>query len=103
MIRAVFYKKNNRFYGFELNGHANYADFGKDIVCSAVSAVAVGGINAILNIDDFDVKIENGDVYCVNKSVLCEHDSVVIDIIFIQLKTIQDKYEKNLTIEERME
>lgn len=47
MIKAVFYRKNKSYIGFSIEGHAGYAKYGKDIICSAVSALAVSTINAI--------------------------------------------------------
>ena len=31
----------SRIVGFEVSGHANYAEYGQDIVCAAVSAFCV--------------------------------------------------------------
>ena len=33
----------------EVSGHSNYDTKGKDIVCAGVSAIVVGGLNALLN------------------------------------------------------
>ena len=47
MIRVVFYTRDERYIGFVVKGHACYEDFGKDIVCSAVSALVINTINSI--------------------------------------------------------
>jgi hypothetical protein len=47
MIKAVFYHKNKSYIGFSIEGHAGYAHEGKDIICSAVSALATTTINSI--------------------------------------------------------
>ncbi len=47
MIKAVFYKKNGLFVGFDVSGHAGYAESGSDIVCSAVSSAVMLGANLI--------------------------------------------------------
>jgi len=39
MIKITFYIQDNHFVGVLSKGHANYDDYGKDIVCSAVSAI----------------------------------------------------------------
>lgn len=39
MTKITFYKKNNKFFGIECNGHAGYAQNGYDIVCSAISVL----------------------------------------------------------------
>ena len=41
MIKAVFYKNENGFSGFEISGHSGYAPMGKDIVCASVSALSL--------------------------------------------------------------
>ena len=40
MINAVLYKASVGYTGFELTGHAEYADEGSDIICAAVSSIA---------------------------------------------------------------
>lgn len=47
MIKAVFYKKNGLFVGFDVSGHAGYAESGSDVVCSAVSSAVMLGANII--------------------------------------------------------
>ena len=45
MTKVVFYKKNGVFYGFEERDHAGYAEFGEDIVCSAITAMTMLIVN----------------------------------------------------------
>jgi len=48
MIRIkIFRNSNGDIYGFRLKGHADYAEEGSDIVCSAVSVLTVNTINSI--------------------------------------------------------
>lgn len=48
MIRIkIFRNKTGDIYGFRLKGHADYAEEGSDIVCSAVSVLTVNTINSI--------------------------------------------------------
>ena len=47
MIRVKFYRKEGRFFGFQLKGHAEYAEPGEDILCSAVSALAINTVNSL--------------------------------------------------------
>ena len=39
-----------------VSGHALYADYGKDIVCSAVSSIIITTINGIIAINDKAIK-----------------------------------------------
>ncbi len=48
MIRVnVFRNKTGDIWGFRLKGHADYAEEGSDIVCSAVSVLTINTINSI--------------------------------------------------------
>lgn len=48
MIRInVFRNKKGDIRGFRLKGHADYAEAGSDIVCSAVSVLTINTINCI--------------------------------------------------------
>ena len=49
MIKVVIEKNNSKIISFEVSGHSNYDEKGKDIVCAGVSAIVVGGINALIN------------------------------------------------------
>ena len=35
----------------EIKGHANFADYGQDIVCASVSCIATTTINALLKLN----------------------------------------------------
>ena len=47
MIRFKFVRSGKANIGFECSGHAGYAEFGEDIVCSALSAMTMLIVNAI--------------------------------------------------------
>ncbi len=53
MITIRFRKKSDEYLSFEVDGHAEYADPGEDIVCAGVSAIAFMGINALLEVAKF--------------------------------------------------
>ena len=47
MIRIVFYRQGEVYYGFEETGHSGFDEAGHDIVCAAVSAMTMFLINAV--------------------------------------------------------
>lgn len=47
--------------GFEVSGHAGYAEAGYDIVCSAVSALCIAIANGLEKYCPSPVSIESGD------------------------------------------
>ncbi len=67
MITASFYKKNGKFYKFRISGHSGYAESGSDIVCAAVSSMAMLTINNIT------------DTFSVPASVSADEEGPVID------------------------
>jgi uncharacterized protein YsxB (DUF464 family) len=59
MIKIIVYKDlDNLITGFSLSGHADYSEYGSDIVCAAVSALVINTINSIENFtsDQFHLK-----------------------------------------------
>ena len=54
MTNIKILKKNNNIVSFEISGHTGYADVGKDILCSAISAISQSaclGITKVLKIN----------------------------------------------------
>ena len=54
MNRVILYKKLDKFVGFESSGHTYYDDYGKDIVCAAISVLTQTTVNSI----EYQTKIE---------------------------------------------
>lgn len=51
MIKVKVEKEKGYFKKISILGHAMYDDYGKDIVCSAVSSIVTTTINGVLSID----------------------------------------------------
>ena len=49
MIKVKLTKNNNYYKRIIITGHANYDDFGKDIVCAAASSIFITTVNSILS------------------------------------------------------
>ena len=98
MIKAVFYKKNDKYFGFSLNGHAGYADYGKDIVCSAVSALAFNTVNSIERLTDDHVIYEvseSGSLRCKVASDVSSESALLINSLYIGLTGIEEEKGRN--------
>ncbi len=103
MICIECEKKEGKIIALSLKGHANFAQLGKDIVCSAVSAVLIGGINALENPKEFilDVNEEKGEIKIEKNGDVSTHDYIVLETILIQLKSIEEVASKNVKIIEK--
>lgn len=100
MIYGVIKRKNLKITSLEVSGHAEYDKRGKDIVCAGVSAVVIGGFNALAqkNLEvDFLV---NDNVSKVEIKSMNEELQIILETMVIQLKTIQQSYKKYLNIKE---
>ncbi len=58
MIRVVIGKRDGFIESFRISGHAEYDNYGKDIICSAVSMIGINTVNSlsILAEETFDVE-----------------------------------------------
>lgn len=58
MIQVNVKKRNESITGFHIEGHSGYAEHGSDIVCAAISALAVNCVNSVeeLTQDRFSVE-----------------------------------------------
>ena len=79
-----------------IQGHANYAESGKDIVCAAVSALTFTLINSISQLTDDTIEAsgENqGNIFVKLKS-LSDKGRLLIDSFFIGICSIANEYPK---------
>ncbi len=85
-------------------GHANYADYGKDIVCAAVSSVVITSVEGISILDENAIELiqEAGNITIniIRHSQIT--DKLVTNMINC-LKEIENKYPKNIKIINREE
>lgn len=100
MITVKLRKNNNIIKHIIIKGHALYDDFGKDIVCAAVSSTVITSINASLLIDENSLSYEEGNGLEIN---ILKDDDVTTKIIYnmiSNLKQLEVAYPKNIQIKE---
>jgi len=85
----------------EIKGHALYDDYGKDIVCSAVSSIVITTVNGIISIDEDAILYQVSDGKIVIK--IKKDDEIttkLIDNMIDLLKKLSSDYPDNIKIEE---
>lgn len=97
MIKIEIRYSNNQFAYLKVSGHANSAEYGKDIVCAGVSAIVIGGLNNI-EAKNYDIKVTDGLVEVTTKNEITTHDMIVFETIFRQLETMEESYSKYIKI-----
>ena len=103
MINILVKKEENRIQQITVSGHAYYDELGKDIVCSAVTAIIIGGINAIDQanlIECCEYEVEAGFVDLKILNDLNKTLQVILETLYVQFKSIEETYAKYITIQE---
>ena len=98
MIQVIIEKKNKHYQKIEVLGHAMYDDYGKDIVCSAVSSIITTTVNGILMLDKESLS------YLVSKKGMIidikntgNTTQILIDNMVNLLKDLEKKYPENIS------
>ena len=92
------YREQNKII---IKGHADYDDYGKDIVCASVSSIVITTVNSILEIDrDAVIYKEEKDILTIE---LLKQDEIIIKLInnmINLLKELSNNYPKNIKVRE---
>ena len=96
MTEVVFLMSKGKYKGFSLSGHAEYARFGKDIVCAAVSMLTNNVFNSIerLTEDEFTgYADEKKAEFSLNFVDEPSHDAnLLVDSFRLGIESIADAY-----------
>lgn len=99
MIKVNVEYHNKEVSKVIIHGHANFDDYGKDIVCAAVSTMSQTVVNDIITLD------ENACSYDVNDGnltiIINDGNEIAIKLInnmLRMLKELEDSYPQNIKI-----
>jgi uncharacterized protein YsxB (DUF464 family) len=98
MIKVSFKNSNNKIYEVEIKGHANYADYGKDIVCSAVSTMAITTVNAILSLEETIDASEKSGLLVIRTLKDTEVNQKLLSNMKRMLEELKSQYPENIEI-----
>lgn len=107
MIRVdVIRHPSGRITSFTMEGHAEFAEHGKDLVCAGATSVSFGALNAILSLTDAKLGIEQGEdggfLRCVVPEDLptdkAEKVQLLLEGMVVSLQTIEREYSKYIKI-----
>lgn len=106
MINVLVLKEEKKIKKIVIDGHANYAENGFDIVCAGVSAVSFGIFNAMDVLDDdvvFDISANEDQTGHITYRSLesTEKEQLLLETLIISLKTIEESYSKFINIDIR--
>lgn len=93
MIRVKFYYDGNTIRGFRISGHADFAESGNDIICSAVSVLAINAVNSIEQFTDdrfaFDI---NGGLLELHMESVSDTSRLLLDSLSLGIHGVADMY-----------
>ena len=90
---------NRQLAGFEIRGHADFADIGEDIVCASVSSAAFMAANTVTEIigAKADANADNGAM-TLKIHEPCERTETVLKGLELHLTELSKQYPDNIKI-----
>ena len=105
MIKVTIYKTERQEYaGFDMEGHAGYAEQGQDSLCAACSALVINALNSIERFTDDEtscVSDEDTGSISFRFNGKPSHDAaLLLDSMILGLEEIEDsnEYEQYIDI-----
>ena len=105
MIKVTIIKdRSDHIHSFEMSGHANFAEHGKDLVCAAATAVSFGAVNAIISLTSETPEIQqgaDGGYLKVEFPESQKHDEkiqLIVQAMIVSLQTIEQDYGQHIKI-----
>jgi len=108
MVVIKVNRENDHITAFELSGHADSGPYGYDLVCAGVSAVSFGAVNAVLELCQIELDIDQGSEGGYLRVVIPdsidpveqEKAQLLFEGMLVSLRTIEQEYGEFITIED---
>ena len=99
MIRININYKDNYIKQITLKGHANYNEYGTDIVCAAVSATYLCTINGILSIKENSLEVlSTSDTQTIKVLIQDTTINKLLENMIRCLRSLEEQYPNNIKI-----
>ena len=83
----------------KVSGHANFDEYGKDIVCASTSSIIYTTINGILNINQKAIEVSDNKDLIIKIVSNDDITNKLITNMISLLKDLEEQYPKNLKIQ----
>lgn len=106
IIVQIFRDEGGNIERFSIEGHANFAKRGEDIVCAGVSAVTVGTVNSIETLTgvEMDAKMKNGflsgSLPLLERGETWSQVQLLLESMVVMLSNIAESYGKYIKIQQ---
>ena len=112
MIKIKIQRQKNKIIYFEIKGHANFSEYGEDVICAAVSSVGQMTVNGLIETLKLKKKLkfteEDGYISCdLKNSGLTddelENADILVESMYSYLKAVARSYSEFVRLEEKIE
>ncbi len=100
MIKVTIKKNNNLIEEININGHAKYDEYGKDIVCAGVSSALITTVNACLAFDKNSILYNEDNNFFLKNIKQDEITNKLLENLVNILNDIESTYKENIKIKE---
>ena len=99
MINVV--SKGSNIVSVNITGHAGYDEYGKDLVCAAISTIGIGTLNALDELANESCLLTMKDNE-INIRIIKSNEisQLIIKVMLIQLKTLYEQYKDYIEIKQ---
>ena len=109
MIKIEIQRQDSKITYFEIRGHANFSEYGEDIICAAVSSVGQMTVNGLIEILKLKGKLKftekNGYISCDLKNSGLTNDElkkadILVESMYSYIKDVEKSYNNFVKIKE---
>ena len=103
MIDAVFFYDGSLYTGFEISGHAMSAEYGRDLVCCAVSSAVYLTVNGISSVAGAPHRVAEKDGF-LRLALLDGNESAqaMVKSLKLHLNELSKLYSENIRVRVRI-
>ena len=112
MIKIEIQRQNGKITYFEIKGHAEFSEYGEDVICAAVSSVGQMTVNGLIETLKLKKKLKfiekDGHITCDLKDSELTDDEmekadILIESMYSYLKAVARSYSEFVKLEEKIE
>ncbi len=88
---TIFKNLKNECVGFNVHGHAGYAEAGEDIVCAAISVLVINTMNAIETFTDvtFSQDVKDASI-CYRIETPTKETTLLLNTMMLGLQSLEE-------------
>ncbi len=106
---SVSRDSDSTILSIEVSGHAESGPYGYDLVCAGVSAIVFGGINALIDLGQYEPIVDQardgGFIRCTLPETLTEEQKstsqLLLEGMLVSIQTMEASYGEHIKLVEK--